>query len=136
VADLPLRTAIDHRLGKPLPYQLANRPSTALIAAGLLQSPPFLLRAYAVLANLSISYSPLIGTSRCITHPSAARHQGCPHAAARLACVKHAASVQSEPGSNSLVLILTFLLFALDLLNFLFRVSYILVSLLHIYNTS
>src|SRR5690349_23696329 len=30
-----------------------------------------------------------------------ARRQGCPRAAARLACVKHAASVQSEPGSNS-----------------------------------
>jgi hypothetical protein len=28
---------------------------------------------------------------------------GCPRAAARLACVKHSASVQSEPGSNSSV---------------------------------
>src|SRR4030095_16751909 len=30
-------------------------------------------------------------------------HQGCPRAAVRLACVRHAASVQSEPGSNSSV---------------------------------
>ena len=40
---------------------------------------------------------------RCITHPFATRHQGCPRAAVRLACVRHAASVQSEPGSNSSV---------------------------------
>ena len=44
-----------------------------------------------------------MGTFRYITHPFATRHQGCPHAAVRLACVKHAASVQSEPGSNSSV---------------------------------
>ena len=38
-----------------------------------------------------------------ITHPSATRRQGCPRVTVRLACVKHAASVQSEPGSNSSV---------------------------------
>ena len=101
MAGLPLRTATDHRLGKPLPHQLANRTSIAHLATGPEGSPPFLLRDYAVLAHLSMGYPPLLGTSRCITHPFAARHQGCPHAAARLACVKHAASVQSEPGSNS-----------------------------------
>ena len=68
-----------------------------------MRSPTFLLRAYAVLAPLSRRYPPLQGTFRCITHPFAARRQGCPRAAARLACVKHAASVQSEPGSNSSV---------------------------------
>ena len=59
-------------------------------------------RIYAVLANLSISYPPLLGTFRYVTHPFATRHPRskllC--AAVRLACVKHAASVQSEPGSN------------------------------------
>ena len=68
-------------------------------------SPAFFLRKYAVLANLSISYPPLLGTFRYITHPFATRHPRskllC--AAVRLACVKHAASVQSEPGSNSYV---------------------------------
>ena len=54
-------------------------------------------------------YPPLKGTFRCITHPFAARHRPEGHAAARLACVKHAASVQSEPGSNSFVLIRDFL---------------------------
>ena len=48
-------------------------------------------------------YPPRQGTFRCVTHPFAARRQGCPRAAARLACVKHSASVQSEPGSNSSV---------------------------------
>ena len=46
-------------------------------------------------------FSNRLRTFRCITHPFATRHQGCPRAAVRLACVRHAASVQSEPGSNS-----------------------------------
>ena len=70
-----------------------------------MRSPAFSLRTYAVLANLSIGYPPLLGTFRCVTHPFATRHPRskllC--AAVRLACVKHAASVQSEPGSNSSV---------------------------------
>ena len=57
-----------------------------------------------------------MGTFRYITHPFATRHQGCPHAAVRLACVRHAASVQSEPGSNSSV-------------QSLFRLQYISVSI-------
>ena len=103
MADHPLRPATDRRLGKPLPHQQANRTSAAPIARGPCGSPPFLRRAYAVLARLSPGYPPLRDTFRCITHPFAARRQGCPRAAARLACVKHAASVQSEPGSNSSV---------------------------------
>eukprot|EP01133_Synstelium_polycarpum_P019544 gene19543-23415_t len=42
-----------------------------------------------------------LGTFRYITHPFATRHQSKLRAAVRLACVRHAASVQSEPGSNS-----------------------------------
>jgi hypothetical protein len=68
-----------------------------------LRSPTFIRRSYAVLASLSTSYPPLQGTFRYVTHPFATRHQGCPRAAVRLACVRHAASVQSEPGSNSSV---------------------------------
>ena len=107
MADHPLRPATDRRLGKPLPHQQANRTSAAPIARGPCGSPAFLRRAYAVLARLSLGYPPLRDTFRCITHPFAARRQGCPRAAARLACVKHAASVQSEPGSNSSVRSLT-----------------------------
>ena len=113
MADLPLRTATDHRLGKPLLHQLANRTSGNLFAPGPFRSPAFVLRHYAVLAHLSMSYPPQLDMSRCITHPSATRHQvpESTHAAVRLACVKHAASVQSEPGSNSFVLILHYSLF-------------------------
>ena len=103
MADHPLRPATDRRLGRPLPHQLANRTSAAPIAQGPFESPAFLFRAYAVLANLSTSYPPRQGTFRCITHPFATRHQAEARAAVRLACVRHAASVQSEPGSNSSV---------------------------------
>ena len=68
-----------------------------------MRSPSFTRRSYAVLIRLSPSYPPLLGTFRCITHPFATRRQGCPRVTVRLACVKHAASVQSEPGSNSSV---------------------------------
>ena len=103
MADHPLRPATDRRLGKPLPHQLANRTSAAPQARGRCRSPAFLSRAYAVLAYLSIGYPPLQDTFRCVTHPFATRRQGCPRVTVRLACVKHAASVQSEPGSNSSV---------------------------------
>ena len=105
MAGRPLRPATDRRLGEPLPHQLANPISAAPIARGpsYPRSPAFSLRTYAVLAILSDSYPPRLGTFRYITHPFAARRQGCPRAAARLACVKHSASVQSEPGSNSSV---------------------------------
>ena len=68
-----------------------------------MRSPTFPLRAYAVLASLSTSYPPLPGTFRYVTHPFATRRQTEVRAAVRLACVRHAASVQSEPGSNSSV---------------------------------
>ena len=103
MADHPLRPATDRRLGEPLPHQLANPTSATPAARGPYESPAFLLRAYAVLIRLSPSYPPLQDMFRCITHPFATRRQGCPRVTVRLACVKHAASVQSEPGSNSSV---------------------------------
>ena len=67
------------------------------------ESPAFLLRDYAVLARVSSSCPPLKGIFLRVTHPFATRHQPSKlgRAAVRLACVRHAASVQSEPGSNS-----------------------------------
>ena len=58
-------------------------------------------RCYAVLASVSRSYSPLKG--RLVTCYSPVRHftQGLLPFLVRLACVRHAASVDSEPGSNS-----------------------------------
>ena len=103
MAGRPLRPATDRSLGGLLPRQLANQTSAAPIARGSCESPAFTRGSYAVLAYLSVRYPPPLGTFRCVTHPFATRHQGCPRAAVRLACVKHAASVQSEPGSNSSV---------------------------------
>src|SRR6202012_3978354 len=56
---------------------------------------------YAVLAKISLSYSPLGG--RSFTCYSPVRHftQDRSPFLVRLACVRHAASVDSEPGSNS-----------------------------------
>ncbi len=76
-----------------------------LIRRGIIHErpKPFPLRAYAVLAIVSNGYSPLLGRFPRVTHPSATRVTGRSRALVRLACVKHAASVRSEPGSNSQV---------------------------------
>ncbi len=87
----------------------AFTPPTSLIGHRPLRerearrSPALLFRVHAVLASLSAGYPPLPGTFRCITHPFATRRHPEGPAAVRLACVRHAASVQSEPGSNSQV---------------------------------
>ncbi len=93
----PLRPATDHCLGRLLPCQLANRPRAPL-SAQLLAFP---FQAYAVLAPVSQCYSPQRG--RLPTCYSPVRHftHGLLHFLVRLACVKRAASVDSEPGSNS-----------------------------------
>ncbi len=57
------------------------------------------LSPYAVLAPVSQRYPPPQDTFLRVTHPSATRAE----APVRLACVKHSASVRSEPGSNSQV---------------------------------
>ena len=60
-----------------------------------------ILRCYAVLASVSRCYSTLEG--RLVTCYSPGRYftQGLLPFLVRLACVRHAASVDSEPGSNS-----------------------------------
>ena len=92
----PLRPDTDLRLGGPLPRQLANQPR-----------PPLQTHCcfdLAVLCGISPgfpSYSPFGG--RLVTCYSPGRHftQGLLPFLVRLACVRHAASVDSEPGSNS-----------------------------------
>jgi hypothetical protein len=70
----PLRPATDHRLGRPLPCQLANRPQPPPPAtlAGLCS--PLLVQqgCYAVLAQVSPGYSPPEG--RLATCYSPGRH--------------------------------------------------------------
>ena len=81
-------------------------PTNKLIGLGLIHQreprPPFSRRIYAVLARVSSGCPPLLGRFPSVTHPSATLLT--PKSfRVRLACVKHAASVQSEPGSNSSV---------------------------------
>ena len=65
----------------------------------------FHLPAYEVLAPVSRRCPPLSDKSLCFTHPSAAEMYQSTEVSqsisAQLACVKHAASVRPEPGSNS-----------------------------------
>ena len=103
MAGRPLRPATDRRLGEPLPHLLANPISATPKAIGLtipIFPPQGICGINPAFAELSptsghvpIHYSPVRRS------PSGAST----HAAARLACVKHTASVQSEPGSNSSV---------------------------------
>jgi hypothetical protein len=84
-------------------------PTNKLIQHGLTirhlvrRSQALVRRHYAVLARVSPGCPPPYDRFPCITHPSAARQQRSKllSVTARLACVKRAASVQSEPGSNS-----------------------------------
>ena len=99
MADRPLRPATDRRLGRPLPHQLPNRTRVHPSAINL--SPVPKDQAYAVLAPVSRGCPPPKGRSPRVTHPSAALHLPEGRLRARLACVKPAASVRPEPGSNS-----------------------------------
>ena len=84
---------------------VGHYPTNKLIRRGTIQErpKPFLRRAYAVLAFVSKGCSPLQGRFPRVTHPFATRHPEQAPAIVRLACVRHAASVRSEPGSNSQV---------------------------------
>ena len=103
MADHPLRPATDHCLGRPLPHQLANPTRAPPIAINLSPraNPKTGPRAHAVLAEVSLGYPPLLGRFPRATHPCATPLGTEAPRSVRLACVKHAASVRSEPGSNS-----------------------------------
>ena len=103
MSDRPLRPDTDRSLGKPLPYQLANLPQAPPQADCSFNNCHLAVPLhYAVLAVVSDCYSPLEG--RLLTCYSPVRHSmHSPKRAliVRLACLRHAASVDSEPGSNS-----------------------------------
>ncbi len=88
----------DRRLGEPLPHQQANPIWAHPMARGP-KVPSLVLRRYAVLATVSSSYPPPSGSFPDITHPSATRQRNSKlfPVTVRLACVRPAASVQSEP---------------------------------------
>ena len=68
MTDHPLKPVKDRRLGKPLPYQLANLTQAVPKAHKAL-----IRRSYAVLDTVSGAYPSLWGTFLRVTHPSAAR---------------------------------------------------------------
>ena len=91
----PLRPATDRRLGVPLPPQQANQTQDRLSAKF------FHSTAYWVLAPVSRSYPQPKGRFLRVPHPFATLPNPEGSFRVRLACVMHAASVPSEPGSNS-----------------------------------
>ena len=100
VAGRPLRPATRHRLGRPSPHQQADRPRAhpppknfppptmrQEVVSSISPGFPELSQSGGQVAHVLLTRSPLIpGRNRIIV---------------RLACVKHAASVRPEPGSNS-----------------------------------
>ena len=97
----PLRPATRRRLGRPLPHQQADRPRAHPTPKKLstMASKP---SSYPVLDPVSQAYPEVQGRSpTCyspVRHSSTSASRGL---SVRLACVKHAASVHPEPGSNS-----------------------------------
>ena len=99
----PLRPATDRRLGGPLPHQLANQTRVHLI-------PPECFHTVSCdtvrLCGFTSRFQLLSPCMRQVTHalltrPPLNRPEQAPASIVRLACVKHAASVHPEPGSNS-----------------------------------
>ena len=102
MGDNPLRPPTDRRLGEPLPHQLANR-THAYPAPKFFQNkemPPRMLWGINPdFSGLSPSAGqvPYVLRTRAPVAGDVLLHPAAP----RLACVKPAASVHPEPGSNS-----------------------------------
>ena len=102
VAVHPLRPATHRRLGGPLPRRLANGPRTHPAAAPQGLSRPATTQA--VSSGITPCFHRLFQTAGQVIHvlltrpplPAPRRKRF-----ARLACLRRAASVRSEPGSNS-----------------------------------
>ena len=121
MGDLPLRTPRHRRLGRPLPYQLANVTRAYPHPTDLYFINNAINKDYAVLVGVSTGYPTDEG--KLLTRYAPLRRSpsigiATNHAAPRLACVKPAASVHPEPGSNSSLYISIYLLACPDNCNF------------------
>src|SRR5207244_1550623 len=109
VAGHPLRSATHRRLGEPLPHQLANAPRAHPQATAEAAFPPQPMRAN-VLSGISSGFPELSRSCGQVAHvlltrspldPPTSPRRDLSASPARLACIRHAASVHPEPGSNS-----------------------------------
>ena len=107
MAVQPLSPATDRRLGRPLPHQLSNQTRGHLSAIKSLATrscDPI------ALCGISSLFQLLSPSERQVPHALLTRSPltFAPEGAesVRLACVRHAASVRPEPGSNSLKIVL------------------------------
>ena len=105
MADHPLRSATHRRLGRPLPHQLANAPRAhpVVTAETVFQHRT---RRCDGLFGISPRFRELSQSTGqvahvLLTHPPLTQEVQAPLLFARLACIRHAASVRPEPGSNS-----------------------------------
>ena len=101
VADHPLKPATRHSLGKPLPYQQADRRQPNLLAENHF---PIKIK-FNQCIGYQLSFPIVVPIQKAcqlsITHPFATQLTSRRTVLVRLACVRHTASVHSEPGSNS-----------------------------------
>ena len=88
MADHPLKSAIDRSLGGAV-----TSPTSYSSAGSSEGDKSFSLQTHPVLATVSRSYSEPLGRFPHVTHPCATRSEDL----VRLACMRHAASVRSEP---------------------------------------
>jgi len=94
-----------HGLGEPLPHQLANAPRVHPSAEACASFPLQTMR-FEDLCGFSIRFRMLSPSDGQVTHVLLTRSPldwpvQAPVALVRLACIRHAASVRPEPGSNS-----------------------------------
>ena len=94
----PLRPATHHRLGEPLPHQLTNGTQSSLTA-----HIAFITRSCdpIIISGISIRFQMLSQSVRQVLYALLTRPPPSPEGSSRLACVKHSVSVHPEPGSNS-----------------------------------
>ena len=104
----PLRPAMDRRLGGLLSHQLANPTRVHPMPINLCYKLHAKLHSLCGISSRFQLLSPCIGqvTHALLTRPPLSHMHLCSEKLrricfVRLACVKHAASVHPEPGSNS-----------------------------------
>ena len=103
----PLRPATRHRLGRPSPHQQADRPRAhpppKTPKGASFPHPPCSRRRISRISHTFMRLSRRRGqvTHVLLTRSPLIQNQQAGPFTVRLACVKHAASVRPEPGSNS-----------------------------------